>query len=317
MAYVKFVQVENEKEIEILANKADIIWHEYFPTIISVEQIDYMVDMFLSIHAIKREIEEGYLFYLAYDGEALIGFTVLRPEEDRLFISKLYVDKEHRGQGFGSPMFEKAKEVAVKHGLHAMYLTVNKYNTPSIEIYLHKGFETIEEVETDIGSGFVMDDYVMEYKLNKRDIAMANFKLGYNCSQAVVLAFLDELEMEQEMAARIASSFGGGMGRLREVCGAVSGMFLVAGAFYGYDNPDAYEQKAEHYARIQYLAEAFKKRNQSIVCRELLGVQTTDGHVPEKRTDEFYRKRPCVHMIGDAAEILEQYIKKRGLAYKQ
>lgn len=162
MSEVIFKRVENQEEIEILANKADIIWHEYFPGIITVEQIDYMVDMFLAPHSIKREMEEGYEFYLAYSGDDNVGFTVVKPEEEKLFISKLYVDKEHRGQGFGSPMFDKAREIAVKNNLKSMYLTVNKYNTPSIEVYKHKGFQITKEVQTDIGNGFIMDDYVME-----------------------------------------------------------------------------------------------------------------------------------------------------------
>ena len=160
-----FKQVKTEEEINVLAKKADEIWHEYFPGIISEEQIEYMVNLFLAPHSIKDEIKNGYEFYLAYnDANDNIGFMVVRPEWGRLFISKLYVDKEHRGQGFGSPMFEKAKEIAGANGLSKMYLTVNKYNTPSVEIYKHKGFRIIEEVETDIGNGFIMDDFVMEFE---------------------------------------------------------------------------------------------------------------------------------------------------------
>jgi len=139
--------------------------------------------------------------------------------------------------------------------------------------------------------------------------AMALFKEGYNCSQAVMLAFADKYDMEESAAVKLASSFGGGMGRMREVCGAVSGMFIVAGLLYGYDDPRAREEKADHYARIQELAAEFTKLNGSIVCRELLGLsQKKDEPTPSERTDEYYKKRPCEQLVGIAAAIMEQYI---------
>ena len=106
----------------------------------------------------------------------------------------------------------------------------------------------------------------------RRERAMALFEEGYNCAQSVFLAFSDLHGMDTHTAAVLSSSFGGGMGRLREVCGAVSGMFLTAGILYGYDDPGAREEKAVHYARIQELAKAFEEKNGSIVCRELLGL---------------------------------------------
>lgn len=135
------------------------------------------------------------------------------------------------------------------------------------------------------------------------------FLEGYNCAQAVFCAFSDELGIDQETAMKISSSFGGGMGRLREVCGAVSGMFMAAGVKYGYSVPGAGDEKKEHYARIQQLAGTFKEKNGSIVCRDLLGLkQQHDGPVPEERTAEYYKKRPCVELVGDAARVLEAYI---------
>ena len=135
------------------------------------------------------------------------------------------------------------------------------------------------------------------------------FREGYNCSQSVFLAFSDKYDMDQTIALRLSSSFGGGMGRLREVCGAVSGMFMVAGVLYGYDGAKDYEGKAEHYKRIQYLAEQFKKYNKSIVCRELLGLdKKIDDPNPEKRTEEYYKKRPCEELVLIAAAIMEEYI---------
>ena len=142
-------------------------------------------------------------------------------------------------------------------------------------------------------------------------MAMENFKKGYNCSQAIVLAFADLLPMDRAMLLRIASSFGGGMGRLREVCGSVSGMFMIAGLLYGYDGPETGQVKADHYAGIQELAHRFEEKHGTIICREMLGLSVRhDVPVPEARTAEYYRKRPCAEIIGDAAEILDQYIKE-------
>ncbi len=142
--------------------------------------------------------------------------------------------------------------------------------------------------------------------------AMSLFKEGYNCSQSVFLAFEDRYNIDRKTALCLSSSFGGGMGRLREVCGAVSGMFMAAGVLYGYDDPKDMEAKTEHYARIQELARRFEEVNGSIVCRTLLGLnEGKDSHVPEKRTDEYYRKRPCGQLVGIAAMIMENYIREQ------
>lgn len=146
--------------------------------------------------------------------------------------------------------------------------------------------------------------------MTRREHAMQLFEEGYNCAQSVFLAFEDLHGIDRETAARLSSSFGGGMGRLREVCGAVSGMFMTAGVLYGYDDPKASTEKSEHYGRIQELAKAFEEKNGSIVCRELLGLEVKrETPVPEARTAEYYKKRPCKELVGDAAEILEAYIK--------
>lgn len=141
---------------------------------------------------------------------------------------------------------------------------------------------------------------------------MSLFLEGYNCSQSVFGAFAEELGMDFETAVKISSSFGGGMGRMREVCGAVSGMFMAAGLKYGYYAPNDIQAKKEHYKLIQYLADKFKEKNNFIVCRQLLGLEGKDNSfVPSNRTDEYYKKRPCPELVGDAAEILEEYIKSQ------
>lgn len=143
----------------------------------------------------------------------------------------------------------------------------------------------------------------------RKEKAMQLFEEGYNCAQSVFLAFEDLHGSDRKTAAMLSSSFGGGMGRLREVCGTVTGMFLVAGILYGYDDPKAGEEKAEHYARIQELAKDFEEKNGSIICRELLGLNVKrEVPVPEARTKEYYKKRPCRELVGQAVEILEQYL---------
>ncbi|MBQ3084980.1 MAG: C_GCAxxG_C_C family protein [Clostridia bacterium] len=143
--------------------------------------------------------------------------------------------------------------------------------------------------------------------MNKVELAKSYFKEGYNCCQAVVLAYKDEMGLDERAALAISSSFGGGIGRLREVCGAVSGMCIVAGMLYGYTDPKAKAEKADHYKLIQQMAADFTARNGSIICRVLTGIEK-DNHIPTERTAEFYKKRPCVELVGDAAAILEQII---------
>ena len=145
--------------------------------------------------------------------------------------------------------------------------------------------------------------------MNHREIAQEYFKQGYNCAQSVAMAFCDVTGLEQKQAARLASSFGGGLGRMREVCGAVSGMAMVAGVLYGYDDPKVLGASGKHYALVQELAGAFKQAaGGSIICRELLGGNPTTGGAPEPRTAEYYKKRPCADLVGIAAEILDDFI---------
>ncbi len=146
--------------------------------------------------------------------------------------------------------------------------------------------------------------------MTKREIGENYFKQGYNCSQSVVLTFIDEIGLDKEKALMISSSFGGGMGRQREVCGAVSGMLIVLGAIKGYYKVDNHTEKAEYYALIQNLCNKFKEINGSIICRELLGLSAPSNPTPEKRTDAYYKKRPCASLVGDAVEILENYLNK-------
>ena len=143
--------------------------------------------------------------------------------------------------------------------------------------------------------------------MNHAEYAAELFVNGYNCAQAVAVAFCDVTGLTPDFSAKMASSFGGGMGRMREVCGAVSGMLLVAGILYGYDTSNDDIQKKAHYTLVQDLAGQFREKNGSIVCREILKNPPSDP-VPSPRTEAYYAQRPCVRMVYCAAKILDDYI---------
>ena len=135
------------------------------------------------------------------------------------------------------------------------------------------------------------------------------FNSGYNCCQAVVLAYADIIALEPTLAATISASFGGGMGRLREVCGAVSGMTMVASFLSPCPTADDPAAKKANYTLVQHFAERFREQNGAIVCRTLLGLdQTKDEPTPSPRTAEYYKKRPCAELVGDAARIIGEYL---------
>ena len=146
--------------------------------------------------------------------------------------------------------------------------------------------------------------------MNHEQLATQYFLDGYNCAQAVFLAFAPEIGLEPDLALRLSSSFGGGMGKLREVCGAVSGMLMAAGALYGYDTPGDDVQKAAHYALVQALAGQFREAHSTILCRELLNRPGPESPTPEARTPDYYASRPCARFVGTAARILEEYMAK-------
>ena len=138
------------------------------------------------------------------------------------------------------------------------------------------------------------------------------FLSGYNCAQSVAVAYCDRMGLTEQQAAKMASAFGGGMGRMREVCGAVSGMLLVLSQLYGYDEPGDDEKKKELYHQVQELAGAFRAETGSIICREILKNPPSDPN-PTPRTAEFYAKRPCARMVLLAGQILDDYIKENPL----
>lgn len=142
--------------------------------------------------------------------------------------------------------------------------------------------------------------------------ARGYFTAGYNCAQAVVMAFDDVMAMTVVDLALLAAPFGGGMGRMREVCGTVSSMALLAGRICPSADPKNLEERKHNYALVQHFAESFRRENGDIVCRRLLGlepiVEGKETAMPSERTEEYYRKRPCVEYVGCAARIVAEYL---------
>lgn len=149
----------------------------------------------------------------------------------------------------------------------------------------------------------------MENTMSRADQVEELFRKGYNCSQSVFAAFADIIGMTVEEAAQIASPFGAGFGKMREVCGAASGMTLLAGYLRGYSAPDAAQEKKELYALIQKMCAEFRDKEGSLICRELLNLKPgEDLAEPAARTEEYYRSRPCVQACRVAADIAEKYL---------
>ena len=148
--------------------------------------------------------------------------------------------------------------------------------------------------------------------MTKGDYAKQLFESGMHCAQAVFCAFSDELGFDKDTALRISAGFGGGIGRLREVCGAVSGMTMTLSYKFACTDPNDRQRKAALYSLMQRAAGEFKAETGSIVCRELLGLGGSSAPVPEQRTETYYKKRPCGELVRLAADITEKYIKNGG-----
>ena len=151
-------------------------------------------------------------------------------------------------------------------------------------------------------------------KEKRIEMAVSLFKEGFNCSQSVVAAFADKYGFTREQALKMSASFGGGIGRMRETCGAACGLFLLAGLETGATEGADRNGKAANYALVQELAEEFKQRNGALRCADLLGLSKKEPVVstPEARTDQYYAKRPCVKMVEEAARIWCEYLQKQG-----
>jgi len=163
----EIIKIEDKNILSQIAVLADEIWHECFREILSKEQIDYMVEKFQSYNAMKNQIDnQNYTYFSVKNNNTLCGYFAVKPETDnRLFLSKLYLKQKARGQGIARKMLERVFEEALNFSKKKIYLTVNKYNSHAISVYKKVGFNIIGEPVTDIGNGYVMDDYIMEYIL--------------------------------------------------------------------------------------------------------------------------------------------------------
>lgn len=159
---LKYDIINDDNSINTFCALAAAIWHEYFPFLLSAEQIDYMLAKFQSPEAVKLQQQEGYQYYFIKNDDNIVGYVVFKPEKDCLFLSKLYFIKENRGKGFGRQALAFLIGTAKKQNLNKIQLTVNKYNDNSIAAYKKWGFDIAKSKVFDIGSGYVMDDYIME-----------------------------------------------------------------------------------------------------------------------------------------------------------
>lgn len=164
---VEIKKVKYLTELREVTELADKIWHECFTNIISIGQIDYMIEKFQSLDAMTDQIEnQGYTYFAVRDDDSLCGYIGVKPESDeRFFLSKLYLHKSRRGRGIASLMLQRVFDEARKSGKKRVYLTVNKHNNHAIDVYKKTGFIISDVVLTDIGDGYVMDDFIMEYQL--------------------------------------------------------------------------------------------------------------------------------------------------------
>lgn len=157
----------NKSLIDDLSKFASEVFVDYYNDLIGNAQANYMADLFLSNEAISKLINDGAIFKIIKENDKFIGFTEYIKDNDRVFLSKLYVHKNYRHQGYGKKTLEDCISYSVNNNANSIYLTVNKYNTPSYNTYLHLGFKVIDAVVNDIGNNYVMDDYIMELKLAK------------------------------------------------------------------------------------------------------------------------------------------------------
>lgn len=160
---ITFEQVITKEQIKVLADTANVVWHDAFKEILTLEQIEYMIEKFQSFQALSQAIKDnGYKYYLIKTDNNVAGYTGLHEENGKMFLSKLYILKEYRGKQISSKTFDFIENLAKGKNLKSVWLTVNRNNKHAIAVYKHKGFILIREQVADIGNGFVMDDFVFE-----------------------------------------------------------------------------------------------------------------------------------------------------------
>jgi len=158
---VWYKEVDDEG-LRQLSETSALIWREYYPDLIGSEQVEYMVDRFLSVEALEQQKRERYRFFFVQSGEEVLGYIGVQPRGEELFLSKLYLKREYRGKGVFSGMLAFCEKIASELDCTSLLLTVNRGNAQSIQVYLRKGFRTIREQRMDIDNGYFMDDFVMQ-----------------------------------------------------------------------------------------------------------------------------------------------------------
>jgi len=157
-----FSKVTTKYDREIVASLAREIWTEHYAPIIGKEQVAYMLDHFQSEQALAEQIKAGYCYFIIEDADQVVGYVGIQLKDEELFLSKLYVKYDKRGQGYGRKAVHYCEKIAKGKGLKKIVLTVNKHNYSSIKAYEAIGFKNCGSVIQEIGGGFVMDDYNME-----------------------------------------------------------------------------------------------------------------------------------------------------------
>lgn len=267
------------------------------PKVVGTDMVFYRITEF-------SQLVEGYKGILEPDTEQTEAITGDLPIRTILFVPGCAFDEKGGRMGYGGGFYDRFMEkypdvlrVALAYEEQLVEAVPREAHDKPVDVIVTEE----RKIEMDRTYGV------------RGTRAKELFLEGYNCAQAVVLAYEDYFEESPESLAQLVSAFGGGMGRLREVCGSVSGMFFVLSKVYGYADPKEKDGKMDLYARVQELAARFRERNGSIVCRELLGLaEKVSAPVPEERTPEYYKKRPCPDIIADAADILEEYLREQG-----
>lgn len=159
---IHFQIATTKVDFEIIETLANVIWREHYIPIVGKAQIDYMLKKFQSVKAIRKQVSEGFEYYIILYKDEAVGYLAVKEEVDTLFLSKIYVLEKYRGKGIGKTAMQLAEQRAKKLNLASIYLTVNKNNTNSIKAYQKMGFENLGSLITDIGNGYVMDDYKMQ-----------------------------------------------------------------------------------------------------------------------------------------------------------
>ena len=165
MENFKVVHAATDSAVGEIASLAEVIWHEHFTPIIGEAQVRYMVDKFQSFPALKEQIAGGYEYFQIFNNDIFSGYIGIHEENNELFLSKLYLAKESRGQHLATKAFDFLKNLCRERGLEKIWLTCNKYNTHTLDVYHHLGLSTTRTQVADIGEGYVMDDYILEYEI--------------------------------------------------------------------------------------------------------------------------------------------------------